>query len=118
GPAVFAAPHTIGVRSEGREQRVTSGHNVIAVGTEPAPPAGVPADGKIVLTTDDILHLDRVPRTLAVVGGGVIGIEYASMFATLGVQVTVADQRERRLEFLDGETVDELGHQTRDHHAV
>jgi len=118
GTAVFADPHTIVVRSEGGEQRVTSANIVIAVGTAPAPPPGAPADGLIVLTTDDILHLDRVPRTLAVVGGGVIGIEYASMFAALGVQVTIVEQRERLLEFLDGEIVDELVHQMRARNVV
>jgi NAD(P) transhydrogenase len=57
--------------------------------------------------------MEQLPRTMAVVGAGVIGIEYASMFAALGVQVTVIDQRPRPLEFLDGEIVDELIHQLR-----
>jgi NAD(P) transhydrogenase len=66
-----------------------------------------------VITSDEITKLGRLPRTLAVVGAGVIGIEYASMFSALGVEVTVIDKRERPLEFLDSEIVDELIHQMR-----
>ena len=65
------------------------------------------------ITADNVLGLAQLPRTMAVVGAGVIGIEYASMFAALGVQVTVIDQRQRPLEFLDHEIVDELIHQLR-----
>lgn len=113
GVACFADPHTIVVRAETGDQRVTSDNVVIAVGTTPAPAPGVPADGEIILTTDDILRLQRLPHTLAVVGGGVIGIEYASMFAALGIQVTLVERHERLLDFLDGEIVDELVHQMR-----
>ena len=72
-------------------------------------PTGLPC----VITSDDILKLGELPRSLIVVGCGVIGVEYASMFAALGVKVTVVDGRERPLEFLDGEIVDELIHQMR-----
>jgi NAD(P) transhydrogenase len=65
------------------------------------------------LTTDDVVRLTSLPRTLAVVGGGVIGIEYASIFAALGVAVTLVERRERLLQFLDREIVDELMHQMR-----
>jgi NAD(P) transhydrogenase len=65
------------------------------------------------MTSDDILRLGQLPRTAAVIGCGVIGIEYASMFASLGVKVTLIDGRERPLEFLDFEIVDELIHQLR-----
>jgi NAD(P) transhydrogenase len=58
--------------------------------------------------SDDILQLDHLPRTLAVVGAGVIGLEYASMFAALGVRVTLIDKRNRLLPFVDGEIVDAL----------
>jgi NAD(P) transhydrogenase len=73
------------------------------------------ADGEdgIAITSDQITALRRLPRTMAVVGAGVVGIEYASMFAALGVEVTVVDRRERPLEFLDHEIVDELVHQMR-----
>ncbi|HSB54867.1 MAG TPA: FAD-dependent oxidoreductase, partial [Gemmatimonadales bacterium] len=74
---------------------------------------GVTADGEVILTSDDIMQLKRVPRAMTVVGAGVIGIEYASMFAALGVEVTLVEKRRRPLEFLDEEIVDELIHQLR-----
>ena len=79
----------------------------------PSKPPGVEVDGKTITTSDTVLSLEQLPRTMVVVGAGVIGIEYASMFAALGVQVTVIDQRPRPLEFLDQEIVDELIHQMR-----
>jgi NAD(P) transhydrogenase len=86
---------------------------VIAVGTRPAAPPGVAADGEVVITSDEVTRIRRLPRTLAVVGAGVIGVEYASMFAALGIAVTLIERRERALEFLDREIVDELVHQMR-----
>jgi NAD(P) transhydrogenase len=114
GEASFADPHTLVVRSGDQWRQVSAATIVIATGTAPAAPPGLPADGDIVMTTDDVLRLKRVPHTMAVVGGGVIGIEYASMFAALGVEVTLVERRERPLEFLDREIVDELLHQMRD----
>ena len=86
---------------------------LIAVGTTPSRPHGVDSDGRTITTSDTVLNLEHLPRTMVVVGAGVIGIEYASMFAALGVQVTVIDGRPRPLEFLDHEIVDELIHQMR-----
>ena len=86
---------------------------LIASGTKAVPPAGAASDGECVITSDEIGSLQRLPRSLAVVGAGVIGIEYASMFAALGVEVTVVDKRDRPLEFIDAEIVDELIHQMR-----
>src|SRR5262249_60703275 len=91
---------------------------VIAVGTGPAAPPGVGADGEVVITSDDVVRIRELPRTLAVVGAGVIGIEYASMFAALGVQVTLIERREHPLEFMDREIVDELIHQMRTHRVT
>jgi NAD(P) transhydrogenase len=71
------------------------------------------ADGVMIVTSDDIVRLPRIPKTLTVVGAGVIGTEYASIFAALGVGVTLVDKRRRPLEFLDEEIVDELLHQLR-----
>jgi NAD(P) transhydrogenase len=113
GDASFADPHTISVVSPDGRREVTSDRILIAVGTRPADPPGVPADGEAILTSDDIARLKRIPKTMVVVGAGVIGIEYASMFAAVGVEVTVIDRRDRPLEFLDGEIVDELLHQMR-----
>ena len=113
GHAVFVDPHTIRVESLEGSRRLTTEHILLAVGTHPSKPPGVDADGQTVITSDEVLNLSQLPRTMAVVGAGVIGIEYASMFAALGVQVTVIDQRPRPLEFLDYEIVDELIHQMR-----
>jgi NAD(P) transhydrogenase len=113
GEAAFADPHTLTIRSEDGLRHVTAEHIVIAVGTDPAPTPGVKADGEVILTTDHVVRLTELPRTLAVVGAGVIGIEYASIFAALGVNVTLVERRPRALEFLDHEIVDELVHQMR-----
>ena len=114
GKASFVDPHTVRVTSGGSSREVTAASVVIAVGTRPAAPPGVAVDGQTVLTSDDIGTLTRIPRTLTVVGAGVIGIEYASMFAALGTtEVTLIDRRDRPLEFLDAEIVDELMHQMR-----
>jgi NAD(P) transhydrogenase len=113
GTGMFEDPHTIAVHAGGELRRLTGRHILIACGTKPAPPPGVQLDGEVIITSDEILQLKRLPRKLAVVGGGVIGIEYASMFAALGVEVTVVDGRKRPLEFLDHEIVDELIHQMR-----
>jgi NAD(P) transhydrogenase len=113
GCASFVDPHTIRVSSSLGTRDVTAAFILIAVGTRPASPPGAAVDGETILTSDDIGTLSRIPRTLAVVGAGVIGIEYASMFAALGSEVTVIDRRDRPLEFLDTEIVDELLHQMR-----
>jgi len=76
---------------------------ILAVGSRPARPETIPFDDECVFDTDSILHLDRIPRTLAVIGAGVVGCEYASIFATLGVKVTLLDARANVLDFLDEE---------------
>ena len=110
-------PSTEGVqdRRSGENRRsgtgireVTAASTVLATGTEVTRGPNIPFDEKLIFTSDDILKLDRVPRTLAVVGGGVIGCEYASIFAALGVRVTLIDKRPRLLDFIDSEIVDAL----------
>src|SRR5262249_22891066 len=113
GRAEFLDPHTVRTDSLTGQRTLTADHFLIAVGTEPSNPRALDPDGQTVFTSDNVLGLAQLPRTMAVVGAGVIGIEYASMFAALGVQVTVIDQRPRPLEFLDHEIVDELIHQLR-----
>jgi len=113
GEASFVDPHTVLVASGEGRRTVTAGNIVIAVGTYPASPPGVPADGDLILTSDDLVRLQRLPKKLIVVGGGIIGIEYASMFAALQIEVILVDKRDRLLEFLDRESVDELMHQMR-----
>lgn len=118
GDASFVDPHTLAIRTDGGTRRVTARNIMIAVGTRPAPTPGVDPDGEIVLDSDHVVRLTRLPRSMAVVGAGVIGIEYASMFAALGVEVTVVERRDRPLEFLDHEIVDELIHQLRDRNVT
>jgi NAD(P) transhydrogenase len=113
GRATFEDPHTLLVESTDGRRRVVAANILVAVGTTPSRPHGVDSDGRTITTSDTVLNLELLPRTMVVVGAGVIGIEYASMFAALGVQVTVIDGRPRPLEFLDHEIVDELIHQMR-----
>lgn len=113
GQATFLDPHTLGVVDEFVGQKITSDKILIAVGTIPSPPPGVPTDGTMVINSDGVLNLKKFPKTMVVVGGGVIGMEYASMFADLGIEVTLVDRRDRPLEFMDTEIVDELIHQMR-----
>ena len=111
--ASFKDPEHI-VLQEGHGNRVIQAdHVLIACGTVAASPPTGPSDGQRILTSDDITRLEELPSSLAVVGGGVIGVEYASIFATAGVQVTLIDRRERLLDFVDREIVDELMHQMR-----
>ena len=115
GTGRFLDEHTIEVYAEdGDEKKVTAEKIVIATGTSPARPSTVEFDDKTVIDADTILHLDRVPDTLVVVGAGVIGIEYASMFAALGTKVTVVERQERMLDFCDLEIVEALKYHLRD----
>jgi NAD(P) transhydrogenase len=76
---------------------------LIATGSRPHRPAEIPFDDVSIFDSDTILQMDLIPRSLAVIGGGVIGVEYASVFAALGVKVTLLDSRDRLLPFLDRE---------------
>jgi NAD(P) transhydrogenase len=115
GTARFTSPTTVQVRdSGGPDQEVGAEKIIVATGTRPARPASVAFDDRTVIDSDGILHLDRIPRTMLVAGAGVIGIEYASMFAALGTKVTVVEQRDRMLEFCDLEVVEALKYHLRD----
>jgi NAD(P) transhydrogenase len=118
--AGFADDHAVRLDYvDGRGQRLISGHAiVIATGTEATMDPHIPFDGRRIITSDDILRLDRLPRTLAVVGAGVVGCEYASMFAALGVRVTLIDRRPRLLPFVDGEIVDTLAYLLRENRVT
>ncbi|MDQ6434502.1 Si-specific NAD(P)(+) transhydrogenase [Mesorhizobium sp. LHD-90] len=87
---------------------------LVSVGTRPFRPNTVPFDGKRVFDSDDILELTTLPRTLTVVGGGVIGVEYATIFSALDVPVTLIESRQTILDFVDRELVDDFMHQLRD----
>ena len=110
GVGSFLDPHTIAVDDpEGHGcQTITAAHIVIATGTTATRDEHVTFDGRRILTSDDAVTLDRLPRTMAVIGAGVIGLEYASMFASLGVRVTLIDKRPRLLPFVDAEIMDAL----------
>jgi NAD(P) transhydrogenase len=116
GHASFVDEHTIRVEDPSRAERITvSGrYVVIATGTTPARPDGVDFDNDRVLDSDQILELKSLPSSMVVVGAGVIGIEYASMFAALGTKVTVVERRDSMLEFCDVEIVDSLRFHLRD----
>ena len=118
GAASFVDPHTLVVHAEGGRRPVSAANIVIAIGTEPAATPGVEADGEVILNTDQVVQLKHLPRSMTVVGAGVIGIEYTSIFATLGVAVTLVERRDRPLEFLDREIVDELIHQLRNRNVT
>ncbi|HEX3816186.1 MAG TPA: Si-specific NAD(P)(+) transhydrogenase [Mycobacteriales bacterium] len=115
GTAKFLDPHTLVVVSDGGEEhRVTAEKVIIAVGTRPARPSTVEFDGRTIVDSDQILLIDQIPSSMVVVGAGVIGIEYASMFAALGTKVTVVEKRERMLDICDLEVVEALKYQLRD----
>ena len=113
GTASFVDPHTLLV--SGRDERRVSGDFiVIACGTRPARPPAVEFDEKTILDSDGLVRLDHIPPSLIVVGAGVVGIEYASMFAALGSKVTVVEKRERLLDFCDVEITEGLRYHLRD----
>ena len=93
GNARFVADHTIEVQSDLGSTVVHGDYFVIACGTRPAHDEQIPIDGKRIFDSDQVHDLQELPRELIVVGAGIIGLEYASMFAALGVKVTVLDQR-------------------------
>jgi NAD(P) transhydrogenase len=108
GTASFDDLHSVRIASSTGDRVVTANKILIAAGTKPNQPKNISPDLSCVITSDDILQLEDLPRNLVVIGCGVIGIEYASMFANLGVEVTVVDGRSVPLEFLDNEIIDEL----------
>ncbi len=116
GTARFVDAKTVAVRphDSDADHLMTADSFVVAVGSRPARPPGVEFDDARIVDSDGILNMDRVPRTMVVVGAGVIGIEYASMFAALGTRVTVVEARDRMLEFCDSEVVDALRFHLRD----
>jgi NAD(P) transhydrogenase len=115
GAANFVDANTVKVVSEtGERYEAGFANALIAVGTKPHRPDNVPFDKKRIFDSDDILELDRLPRTLTVIGGGVIGVEYATIFSALDVPVTLIESRSTILDFVDRELVDDFMHQMRD----
>ena len=114
GIAHFVSPNQICVVGPQNETTLEADRIIVAVGTKPATSAKVPINGRSIVNSDQILDLPVLPRTLIVVGGGVIGVEYACMFAVLGVRVTVIEKRDRLLEFADREITEALSYHLRD----
>jgi NAD(P) transhydrogenase len=113
GSARFLDSHTVLVSGD-EERRISADRVVIASGTRPAHPPDVEFDDRTILDSDGLLHLDRIPHSVVVVGAGVIGIEYASMFAALGAKVTVVEKRVRLLDFCDVQITEGLQYHLRD----
>ncbi len=118
GVASFKNPTTILVTSSRGSNELSANKIVIATGTKPASSPKVPINARTIINSDQILEMPTVPRTLIVVGGGVIGVEYTCMFATLGVRVTLIEKRPRLLEFADSEIVEALSYHLRDHRVT
>jgi len=113
GAASFRDKGSIQVVGSRTEAVITADHFLIGVGTVPSKPANVPFDGQNVITSDELLNLPYLPHSMVVVGGGVIGTEYASMLQALGVHVTLVEGRPRLMEFLDAEIGEALQYHLR-----
>lgn len=118
GSARFTGPHTIQVENGNGLGELEAQYVVLATGTKPAANPKVPVNGRTIINSDQILSMPQIPKTLIVVGGGVIGVEYACMFATLGVRVIIVEKRPRLLEFADTEMVEALTYHMRDHRTT
>jgi NAD(P) transhydrogenase len=114
GDASFTSPNDVRVTRGDEAIDLHGKHILIATGTEPARPASIPFTPERVIDSNDLLKLKTLPKSLIIVGGGVIGCEYASMLAAVGVKVTLVDGRSRLLEFVDDELVEHLQFRLRD----
>ncbi|OWV94328.1 pyridine nucleotide-disulfide oxidoreductase [Rhizobium sp. R72] len=115
GKASFVDPSTLEVvKDDGEILRVTGASILLAVGTKPFRPDDIPFDNKTVLDSDELLDIEELPRSMAVIGAGVIGIEYATIFSALDTAVTVVDPKPTMLDFIDREIVEDFTYQLRD----
>ena len=113
--ARFSGPHQATLTTEsGEVTEVDFDNALISVGTRPHRPDNIPFDKERVFDSDDILDVKTLPRTLAVIGGGVVGVEYATIFSALDVPVTLIEPRSSILDFIDKELVEDFVHQMRD----
>ena len=109
GRARFVNAHTIEMQTvDGASQEFTAGTIVVATGSRPRNPKEIPVDHEHILDSDSLLSMLYLPQSLAVIGGGVIGCEYASIFALLGVEVTLIDRAPYPLQFMDKELVEQF----------
>jgi len=115
GTASFIDQHTLNIQPDnGSATQVSADYIVIATGSRPYHPSDVKFDNQRVLDSDSILNLDTTPKIITIYGAGVIGCEYASIFANLDVKVNLVNTRERLLSFLDTEITDALSYHLRD----
>ncbi len=108
GTASLEGPHNVRIAHDGQSRTVTAEYILVATGSTPFHPPGIDFSDPNIDDSDEILQLAAMPGTMTVLGGGVIGCEYATMFAALGVQVTLVEPRARLLPFLDHEMGDRL----------
>lgn len=119
GTASFIDANHIRVESrDGKVVEYKTEKVMLATGTRPRRPDDVPFDGEVIVDSDEILNLKKLPRTLTVVGAGVIGVEYASIFSAMDIKVTLVDARNSMMRFMDREITDELTHMLRERGAV
>ena len=108
GEAVFVDNHTIQVVQDGSAERFTAEFILIATGSVPNRPDNFPIDDRLVYDSDSVLNMDHIPKSLAIVGAGAVGCEYATIFSAMGIPVTLVEARSRLLSFLDAEISERL----------
>jgi NAD(P) transhydrogenase len=113
GTATFIDPHRVAIKQDSESNEHTADYIVVAVGTEPSRPEDIPFDSESIIDSDGLLALKQLPKSLTIVGAGVIGCEYACILATLGIPVVLVEKRSRLLEFVDSEIIESLQYQMR-----
>src|SRR5688572_15087303 len=114
GRASFIDPTHIRVDGASGQSELEAPRIILATGTKPATSPAVPINGHTIINSDQILEMTDIPRTLIVVGGGVVGVEYTCMFAVLGVRVVLVERHPRLLEFADAEIIEALSYHLRE----
>ncbi|MBM3776258.1 MAG: Si-specific NAD(P)(+) transhydrogenase [Acidobacteria bacterium] len=118
GTARFTGTRRLAVENSHGSTECEASVIIIASGTKPAASPNVPVNGRSIINSDQVLDLPELPKTLIVVGGGVIGVEYTCMFSALGVRVILIEKRPRLLEFADAEIIEALSYHLRDHRVT
>jgi NAD(P) transhydrogenase len=113
GTATFRDAHTVDVAGAHASSAIKAANFIVAVGSEPTRPPGIEFDAANIITSDELVHMPYLPYSMIVVGGGVIGTEYASMLQALGVKVTLIEGRGRLLDFVDAEVTEALQYHLR-----
>jgi NAD(P) transhydrogenase len=113
GRGAFRGPHEVEIVGEHVAEVIKTEYVAIAVGTRPSKPSNIPFDDLDIITSDELLKMKSLPHSMIVVGGGVIGTEYASMLSALGVKVTLIEGRPRLLDFIDAEITEALQYHLR-----